>query len=202
MQFALWLENEKFFAIHQKAKASNGYDSRQDLRQFSAILVLHIHGYSEGMHSFGDYEEEPAGDPFEEAKWDFPMQNPAVEKLLQGNLTIVYDGSWGSYHEAKADVYVYVLVPEEIKDQLDDLNQGYWSLVHHKFDIRRVKYTFPFVSVYDTAKRVEKQTAEFQPNPGEKSGAYWQRLIQQAMKDMNYKDPHDKYNARDNYWKK
>lgn len=104
--------------------------------QVSVLEIANVYGYTSGTHAFTDGgEETPASNPWRVAKWEYDLKNTKSWELLVGKTIVIFDKSWGSYHERCLNLKIGVEVDSQMEFQLEELGESLYSLHNIHYDI-------------------------------------------------------------------
>jgi hypothetical protein len=162
------------------------------------LEILTLDSFSSGMHSFGDNDDVPAGNPAGNANLEIKI-NPHYEKDLVGRKCFVLDRSWGSFHERSFDLVVCAIIS---RSEYSTFNT-YPEKLRPK-DYKKITKFFKFQSLKQAIKTVEElePNLDFEVNDGESREQYWQRIWDAAKANSPLPEPDSGYDSSDAYWKR
>jgi hypothetical protein len=198
--------SKKIDDLFGKKDEAWGRQEKEQEKDWWTLLLAYAGSSSTGMHGFGGEPDIPAGDCYDDIKWElyFKKWPPQVEQLLRKANTTVWpsDSSFQSYHECQVSFNVWLHVRGE-DAEIQQINKllppdaefekaGRWD---HENEWGN---NFPFTSykqaILDSIKSEDapvsppeelesisqKPASPYAPKPGQTSSEYWKRIMQRA----------------------
>lgn len=180
IKFKEWLENYGIgdpnykppaAAHYQKLLADLGAKISPYPKDTKVVILFEVDGDSYGSH----WDDTPAGNALNHAKWDFePLQEtPGLLEAAMGKDVLLANSSGGSFHEDWARFKLALPVTPELEAKLD-LSTTYASNLKTGFNKSPI-IMFKFKGVQDAAKKILYwgQAEDAEIKPGTSSEEWW-----------------------------